>query len=34
MEKKMSKSEDSDYSRIHLQDSEEEIKKKIQKGKN
>ena len=31
--KKMSKSEDSDYSRIHLQDSENEIKKKIQKAK-
>ena len=31
--KKMSKSEDSDYSRIHLQDSAEEIKKKIQKAK-
>tara|TARA_Y100000590_G_scaffold304643_1_gene343572 strand:- start:5196 stop:5885 length:690 start_codon:yes stop_codon:yes gene_type:complete len=31
--KKMSKSEESDYSRIHLQDSEDEIKKKIQKAK-
>ncbi len=31
--KKMSKSEESDYSRIHLQDSADEIKKKIQKAK-
>ena len=31
--KKMSKSEDSDYSRINLNDSEEEIKKKIKKAK-
>jgi len=31
--KKMSKSEESDYSRIDLKDSKEEIKKKIQKAK-
>ena len=31
--KKMSKSEDSDYSRIDLKDSEDEIKKKIKKAK-
>ena len=31
--KKMSKSEESDYSRINLQDSEDEIKKKIKKAK-
>ena len=31
--KKMSKSEDSDYSRINLQDSEDEIEKKIKKAK-
>ena len=31
--KKMSKSEESGYSRIHLQDSDDEIKKKIQKAK-
>ena len=31
--KKMSKSEESDYSRINLQDSEDEIEKKIKKAK-
>jgi tryptophanyl-tRNA synthetase len=31
--KKMSKSEESDYSRINLQDSEDEIRKKIKKAK-
>ena len=31
--KKMSKSEESDYSRINLSDNEEEIKKKIKKAK-
>ena len=31
--KKMSKSEDSDYSRINLKDSADEIKKKIKKAK-
>ncbi len=31
--KKMSKSDDSDYSRINLQDSEDEIEKKIKKAK-
>ena len=31
--KKMSKSEESDYSRINLQDTEEEIEKKIKKAK-
>ena len=31
--KKMSKSEDSDYSRIDLKDTEDEIKKKIKKAK-
>ena len=31
--KKMSKSEESDFSRINLQDSEDEIEKKIKKAK-
>ena len=31
--KKMSKSDDSDYSRINLKDSEDEISKKIKKAK-
>ena len=31
--KKMSKSEESDYSRINLQDSEDEIRKKVKKAK-
>ena len=31
--KKMSKSEESDYSRINLKDSEDEINKKIKKAK-